>query len=176
MKAMPLMEWPVFRAWKSFHDFCRRIGVNLMVFLIPTLLSLLAAFADGVSIGLLIPTVQGMMNKNFSFLTQKPIFEKLMGVFPAAFLKSDGAIFILLLSSIFFFALLKNTLFYFSSVTTNYQVREFANKVRKRIYERFLSFGKMFFDRASFGRLHLILIGHTQQVAQEIATLQNSFF
>lgn len=176
MKEISWRKWIVFRAWGSFYNFCKKIDANLLYFLVPTILSLLAAFAEGVSIGLLLPTVQGAISRNFLFVNQKPVLGKLVDMLLGDFSRNSAAIFTLLILMIFFFGLVKNILFYFSSIMANYQVREIANKIRKRIYERFLSFGKMFFDRSSFGRLNLILIGYTQQVAVETAGLQSSVF
>lgn len=176
MKQAFWRQWPLVRAWKAFRDFSKRTGIRPLVFLWPSLAALLGALADGVSVGLLIPTIQGVISKNFLFIHQKPVLQELAGMLPGVLSQSNAAIFILLVLLIFFFALVKNVLVYISSLMTLFQVRECSNKIRKMVYERYLSFGKAFFDKASSGHLHQILVGYTQQVAQEFKVLQDGIF
>lgn len=170
------MKWPIFRTWIAAREFFKTIGINPFYFVLPTFLSLSAALADGVSIGLLVPTVQGIINKDFLFIYKQAILAKVAPLLPAVFLESNAITFAFLILLIFFFSIIRNILYYFSTVTVLYQVREFANKTRKHIYARFLSFGKMFFDRASYGRLYQILLGYTGSVAGEMQTLSNAIF
>lgn len=176
MKKPLLSDWPVYRGWAAFQGFSKKVGVNPFVFMVPSLLALLTALADGVSIGLLIPTVHGLIFGSFAFVHHQPVLKHLVGMLPGSLARYNSAIFIFLIALIFFFSLTKNILLYASSLMTLYQVREFANKTRKMIYARYLSFGKMFFDRASAGHLHQILIGYTQQVSQELQSLQTSLY
>ena len=161
------------RTWTIFREFSEKIDFNPWVFLAPALLGLLAALAEGVSVGLLIPAIQGVLEKSFVALQQKPFLKQLLGLLPGNISQSNAAIFSVLVLLIFFFAMVKNMLGYISSTMTIYQAREFANRTRKKIYVRFLSFGKLFFDRASAGHLHQILVGYTQQVSQELNVLEN---
>ena len=167
-----LSQWPAYRGWIAFRGFSRKVGVNPLAFLAPSFLAFLTSLAEGVSVGLLIPTLQGLIGKSFDFVHQQPILRQLVSVLPEDLSRNNAAIFALLIALILIFALAKNVLFYSSSVMTLYQVREFANKTRKLIYARYLSFGKMFFDHASSGHLHQVLIGYPQQIAQELYVLQ----
>lgn len=164
------------KRWEGVRDFSKKMGINPFYFLIPTFLAFLAALADGLSVGLLIPTVQGVINKSFLFVREKPFLSGFIEMLPGAYSQSNGVIFILLIFLIFISAVAKNILSYFSSLATTYQVLEFSNKSRKLIYDRFLGFGKMYFDSASFGHLHQILVGYTQQIAQQISYLNSSVF
>jgi ATP-binding cassette, subfamily B, bacterial MsbA len=167
-------RWLTRQGWKSFFDVARKLGVNPAVFIMPTVLALFSALADGVSVGLLVPVVKGVFEKNFQFIYQKPALRNLVEMLPGDLSRNYTVIFAILVSLIFFFALTKNILVYYQSILTAYQVRELANKTRKLIHERYLSFGKMYFDRVSFGHLHQVLIGHTQQIAQELSNLQHA--
>lgn len=159
--------------WRGFFALSKKFGINPAVFIPPTVLALFSVLAEGVSIGLLIPVVKGVLDKNFSFLYQKPVLRELVAMFPGDLSRRYVVTLLFLVSLIFFFALVKNVLTYLHLRMTAYQVREVANKTRKTLYARYLSFGKMFFDRASFGHLHQVLVGYTQQISQEISNLQN---
>jgi subfamily B ATP-binding cassette protein MsbA len=168
-----LSQWPPYRGWIAFRSFSRKVGVNPLAFLAPSLLAFLMSLAEGVSIGLLIPTLQGLIDKSFDFVHERPILSQLVSVLPGDLSRNNAAIFILLMTLIFVFALAQHVLTYFATVLTLLQVRELANKIRKLIYGRYLSFGKMFFDRANGGHLFQVLIGYTQQIAQELQVLQS---
>jgi len=175
MKKNPLLnEGSFYRGWVVFRSFLRKAGINPLTFLLPSLLSFLTALADGISIGLLIPTIQGLMGRSFAFVYHQPVLKQLASILPGDPSKNNGKIFTMLIILIFVFALAKNLLSYLASVLTLFQVREFGNKSRKLIYGRYLGFGKMFFDRAGSGHLHQILVGYTQQISQELALLQSS--
>ncbi|NLV53084.1 MAG: hypothetical protein GXY64_07440, partial [Bacteroidales bacterium] len=47
--------------------------------------------------------------------------------------------------------------------------------MRQRIYEKYLSFGKAFFDQNSSGQLHQILVAYTNQIAVEVQVLSMGF-
>jgi len=82
---------------------------------------------------------------------------------------------VILIVLIFLTVLLKNITLYFSRIMTLYQVRKFSNDLRQRIYEKYLSFGKAFFDQNSSGQLHQILVAYTNQIAVEVQVLSMGF-
>ena len=170
------IKWAIFRAWKSWRDFFNKIGFQPLTALIAASLSFFSALADGASIGLLIPTLQGMVEKSFYFIYKTPVLKNIVTLLPVDFPKKNIIIFSFLILLIFISAITKNVLWYFSCLITSWQIMGLANKVRKLVYARYLSFGKMFFDRASSGHLHQVLTGYTQQVAQELSAFQDSVF
>jgi len=170
------MEAKAVRVLKAGNDFLRRVEVRPMTAVLPSLLFTISAFADGASVALLIPTVQGVIGKSFYFIYTTPVLKHFAEFMPEDFPKKNTAVFAFLILSIFTLSIVKNVLWYAASLITSRQGFEIANKIRKIIFERYLSFGKMFFDRASAGHLQQVLSGYTQQVAQEIKAFQASLF
>lgn len=171
-----LKQWPVCRVWEVFCAFLKEFGIRPITFFLPAILSFLAAIADGASIALLIPLVQGIIGRDFSFIQQQPVLRAFGAMIPESLLKNSAVVFAELILLVFFFAVMKNILCYAGSSLTIFQVRKFANMLRKRVYARYLSFEKMYFDRVSFGHLHQILIGYTQYIANELSTMQHFLF
>ncbi len=139
-------------------------------------LSFLSASLEGVSIGLLIPLLNGLISSDFKFLENIKILHKLLNLLPESISRHNSSLFIFLTLLIFASIIIKNILNYFASISVLYQVRRFANNLRKTIYDRYLSFGKLFFDRNNLGNLHQILATNTDQIARELYSLQNHLY
>ena len=134
---------------------------------------------EGISIGLLIPAIKGILGGDFSFVGTKRILGSILHTFPQIFEGRNSNVFTLLVGLIFLAATAKNIFKYLSSVTTLFQVRRLTKHLRSLIYERYLSFGKLFFDRNSLGHLHQILISYSVQIGAELGQIHsalNNFF
>ena len=98
---------------------------------------------------------------------------------PHDFESRNSPLFLLLIGLIFLTAVSKNIFQYLSALGVSYRMNRFANELRKLIYERYLSYGKLFFDDHNMGHLHQILTGHTTMIAQQFQVLNSvlySFF
>ncbi|TRZ53089.1 MAG: ABC transporter ATP-binding protein [Dehalococcoidia bacterium] len=152
--------------------FFRSMDIKLRHMLFPCFLALLASLFEGIGFGLLIPTVKGILEGNFSFVMDIPFLNKIMEPGFMLLGKSQPVIFGQLLALIFISILLKNCLLYFSSIIIAYLGKKLANNLRKKIYARYLSFGKLFFDRTSAGHLYQVLLNFTEAVASQLGCLQ----
>ena len=144
--------------------------------IVPSALALAATLFEGISVGLLIPTIKGIIEKDFDFARNLSVLGDILAALPSTVVQRNSSIFILLVTFIFVAAFVKNVLHYFSSITVSFQVRRFASNLRKLIYERYLSFGKLFFDQQNIGHLQQVLVGYTSQIAQQMLVLQNSLY
>lgn len=160
---------------RGLGSFLKKVGFHPAVFVFPAALGLLTSLFEGASISLLIPTLKGMLEQNFHFVRDVYLLGGVIQKFPGIFENSNSAIFIFLVLLVFITAVLKNVCQYFSMTRTLYQVRRFSNRLRKHIYDRYLSFGKAYFDQNSAGHLHQILIGYTNQISLQLRTLETGF-
>ena len=64
-------DFSIFKNWIETRKFLKRIQVRLVFFIIPSVVSLSAAFLEGISIGLLVPLMKGMIEKDFSQMVVK---------------------------------------------------------------------------------------------------------
>ena len=62
---------------------------------------------------------------------------------------------------IFISALLNNIFHYASDFIISWQFKRLSSNLRKLIFNRYLSFGKLFFDQNSYGRLQSVLLNFT---------------
>lgn len=144
------------------------LDVKLTSFLAPVIFSLGASLFEGVSVGLLIPLVNGIVNMDFAFIKTTSAFRGAADLFPGISGISNTAIFISLIGIIFCTGVLKNVLQYVSGTLVSFQVRKIANSIRKNIFERYLGFGKMFYDRNNVGYLYSVLINYTSVITEQI--------
>lgn len=156
--------------------FFKRVGLHPAHLVLPSFLALSATMFEGISVGLLIPALRGLIGRDYRFATDTPILKNIFNLFPETFLKQNFTIFVLITSFVFIAAVSKNILQYLSSLTVAFQVKRLTRNLRKLIYERYLSFGKLYFDQHNIGHLQQILVGYTQQVAARIQIVHDSFF
>lgn len=147
--------------------FLRKARIRIAYFFVPTLLAFLGSLFEGASVGLLVPLADGILKLDFGFVRNSAFGKGLLNRLPD-FFSSNGAIFFMLLGTVFVATLAKNFLQYASVMTTSLIVRRFTNNLRQIIFGRYLEFGKLFFDRNSTGQLHHILMNFTHEVANRL--------
>ena len=130
----------------------RIMEVTPAYFIVAISSSFIIAFFDGLSIGLLVPLAKGIVDGNFNFLLKVPVFKTVIAHFPQLFDKVPAKfLFILLVGTIFIAAIIKNVLFYLFSLYAAYYRGKCSLNLSKSIFDRYLGFGKLFFDRTSQG-------------------------
>lgn len=136
----------------------RRIHINPWYLLVPVLFSIAAASFEGASLGLLIPLLNGFLQQDFSFIKEAPYIGLVIMQFPQNILDSDKFLFITLLSVFIAVVLLKNTLKYLAVLSVTYFSERTLHHLRKVLFERYLRFGKLYFDRSTVGHHAMVLI------------------
>ena len=158
------------------RQFFRIMGVRPIHVILPVVLSFIAASLDGVSLGLLIPLAKGLVSNNFRFVNETPVLKHIVALLPGlarsitAGLSQNKTIFIFLVVSIFLAVGIKNIIVYVNSVVFAYWHTRFKNNIYRFIFNRFVSFGKLFFDRTSQGYLNLVL-----EYSEMVMDLLNAF-
>ncbi|TSC57838.1 MAG: ABC transporter [Candidatus Peregrinibacteria bacterium Greene0416_19] len=135
----------------------RRIHISPAYLLVPVVLSLAAAACEGVSVGLLIPLLQGFLTKDFSFVQQAPVLGPVIRYLSTYTGVADKSLFGLLLGIFVGAVVLKNLLRFAAFTGMDYVAMRSLHHLRKTLFARYLSFGKLFFDRTPIGR-HSITI------------------
>jgi len=176
MLKTPIKKTRIYRDTIRIRRFSKRIDIKLRQMIAPGLLAFFASIFEGISFALLIPTIKGIFGGDFGFVTKTPVLSQAIDLFLPFLGRRNATIFMLLVIFIFAAVVLKNIFQYASSVTTFSLVRHVSNNMRKRIYERYLSFGKLFFDQTSAGHIYQVLIGFTQTIAVEIRVLERAFY
>jgi len=154
--------------------FLHDLNLHLRNFVRPAFFSILSSVFEGLTFALLMPLMQGLFQGNFTSF--RSALQKRISFVPwNTFFPDNFRFFIFLLSIVAVAVVLKNTFSYLAFVGTSLNVRKFCNALRKRIYERYLSFGKLFFDKTNPGALQQVLIGQTSLIAGELTQFQSIF-
>lgn len=140
----------------------RHAGMKPAYFILPGLLSAIAAAFEGLSVLLLVPIVQGLFNRDFSFIRENERVIQALSYFPASWSATDNAVLIFILIVFVIGIVLKNILRYASMLSMCFLAFRTAHHLRKQIFSRYLTFGKYFFDRSTIGHHNTVLTTFTE--------------
>lgn len=135
--------------------------------LAPAVLSFTAVAFEGASLAVLIPFLTGILTSNWQMLQEVPGYAVVIALIPGLAERSSHLV-IALASVIVGGILLKNTLLYAANVSVTRLVKHATHNLRQLVFERCLSYGKLFFDRSSVGHLGQVLMNYTSQVTSPI--------
>ena len=162
---------------KSIHldrtgNLINKVNIKPAYLILASFLCLVAASCEGISIWTLIPLTRGVLNMDFGFIKGSQLFKKIVtGFFPSVIF-SNKVIFILLIGALFISMASKYVFEYIATVLVSKQIRMSSNSLMKQIFKRYLSFGKMFFDKKNAGCLQNVLLNFTFMVALQLSALQ----
>lgn len=152
------------------------MGVKPIHIILPITLSFIAASFDGIGLGLLIPLAKGIVS-DFGFISEVPILRNFLAIFPnlfpASFLSPNKLIFLSLIILTFTAVVFKNVILYINYIISTYWHVGFKYNVHKYIFDRFLSFGKLFFDRTNEGYL-IAVLNYTDYMMQMLEIFERS--
>lgn len=164
----------MFFSMRQTADFFRRMNLRPIHFIFISLLSMLATFFEGISIYLLIPTIRGIIEMDFGFVREAPVVRDLVIRFPHFFRPGNSSVFILLIAATIVAILAKNSLRYLTSLSLSYRTEKFAEFLRNVIFSRYLSFGKLFFDKSNKGYLCNIPTHFVSAITDRLGTFQGA--
>ena len=154
-----MSEWSNFR---QMFTLLRNAGMKPAYFIFPGLLSAVAAVFEGISVVLLVPIVQGLFNRDFSFIRQSDRAQQLFSYFPQSWSATDHAILVFILSLFVVAVIFKNVFRYASMLSRCFLAYRTAHHLRKQIFSRYLTFGKFFFDQSTLGHHNTVLTTFTE--------------
>lgn len=154
----------------QLRDFLRLVNTRWALFWTAVGLSGVGVIFTLLEIRLLLLLLQSMIRRDgglvggggFASLVVRPLVRLIAGE-NAALL----AVVILLLAMVF----IQTVFSYLAAVTVNRQIRDAKSSIRGLIFERYLTFGKLFFDRTSLTRLNTTLMTDTDVVAGRVKSL-----
>ena len=131
------------------------------------LLAALAGFFGFIEMMFLMKLVQGIISGDFSAITR--IFR--FRVIPPAFslsTESYGMTMIVYVTVFFLFAIFTSILSYASALSIEYQIQSADRNLRSMVFNRFLQFGKQYYDKKGLPGLQAILLRHTRLLAEQL--------
>ncbi len=117
-------------------------------------LSLITAALDALMLVLLVPMMQAAIGGGFEFLATTPLLGPLTSgtTFARAFLTAAGLVFLT--------GLVRNASQFGLDMTEGWLYGRFSQALSTFAYERYLSFGKGYFDRHAIGRMNSLIDYH----------------
>ena len=126
----------------------------------PVILSFISASLDGLVLYLMVPLAKGIMTNDFGFVKDAPIIKQLLNMSADIFYGitvPNNQLFVYFITAIFAIIALKNAISYMTVVILAYWHGKFYRNIHKFIFGRFLTFGKLFFDRTNQEYLTTVL-------------------
>ena len=148
----------------------RAVGMNPMKLILPMFCSLIAGAFEGISMGLLIPLLQGFLSRDFSFIQNIPVLSDAVEILRNYVAITDRSLFIFIVVLFFVAVLLKGILRYASVMGMIYIGSWTLDRLRKEIFKRYLRFGKLYFDRTSVGYHTTMIAQYTSNVVRPLFT------
>lgn len=153
-------------------DLFRKVEFTLLAFLTPALLSLAAAAFEGISVILLVPAVSASVKLDFNTVGRFRLSGVQFSQIPGLRSQTGGVLFVILLALICTFTLMKTLLSYCSARDCAFTTRRFSGRMRQKLFERCLTFGKLFFDMANAGQIQDVVLGSTGIIAAKLIVFQ----
>jgi len=155
------------------------INIHPLYLLIPITLSLASAAFEGAGMGLLIPILNGFFEQSFAFVTETPYLKDIIAIFPDSVIADDRQIFGVLLAGFVIIYILKNILRYLAVVSIGFFSERSLHHLRKVVFAKYVSFGKLFFDTTNVGHHSTLLLEFTRQALNPLLSVDryiNSVF
>ncbi|TSC80423.1 MAG: Xenobiotic-transporting ATPase [Candidatus Peregrinibacteria bacterium Gr01-1014_25] len=147
-------HWKVLR---QVYRLLREIHISPTYFIPPILLSIGGAAMEGIGAGLLIPLLNGFLTKDYSFITSlpglSPLIQTIFGESPLR----DRTLFAVLILIFITVIILKNLLKFTATLGMSFLATRAVHHLRKQIFNTYLSFDKLYFDRSNVGHHSTVL-------------------
>lgn len=148
-------------------------GIHLPVryILLPVCLGIFAAAFEGMSMGLLIPILNGFLHRSFTFVLDMPYIGPIFHLLPETVLQNDRLLFGVFLAAFVVIYLLKSILRYFSAISMVYLATRSIHHLRKVLFTKYLGFGKQFFDTTNVGHHAMLLMDFTKAALNPLSNI-----
>ena len=141
----------------------RMVNIKPVYFILPFVLALVAAVFEGVGMSLLVPLLNGFLTEDYTFVMEIPVLGSFISHFSSWFSLRDRNLFIFLVVIFVGAIVLRNVIRFLANIILAFLTLRALHHLRKRLFMRYLTFGKLFFDRTTIGHHGTVLNEFTQQ-------------
>lgn len=121
--------------------------------------------------GLLIPILNGFLNRSFTFVLAIPYIGPIFHLLPETVLQNDRLLFGVFLAAFVVIYLLKSILRYLSAISMVYLATRSIHHLRKVLFAKYLGFGKQFFDTTNVGHHAMLLMDFTKAALNPLSNI-----
>ncbi|MBT4120376.1 MAG: ABC transporter ATP-binding protein [Candidatus Peribacter sp.] len=149
----------------------RKIHFKPWYIAVPITFGLFAAAFEGVGMGLLIPILTGFLDQNFTFLLETPVLGSIVKKLPESILTNDRLLFLILFSAFMTAYILRSSLRFLSVFSMAHFSERLVHHLRKSLFVRYLTFGKLFFDTTNVGHHSAVFMEFARKSLQPLISL-----
>lgn len=152
----------------------KQLGISRRLFYLAVLCSVFFAFWQLQVVVLLNPLIGGIISSDFSSVHKTfffPLLKKLLG----KDISGNGPLLICLSICIYAITLVRAFFQYLSSVLTGRYSYQIARGLRQIIFQRYLDFGKAYFDKRNVGELITVMASSVSAFSNQMNQLQGLF-
>ncbi len=153
--------------WHGTLAILRKAAPVKKLALITVLLTILASLFQLAGLGLVIPVLNGVVDPNhYEALLKSPPYSSILKAIPWEL--DNKQIFGFIIFMVLVFAYLENLFLFLGQAWSAKLSTLVSHRLRSRVTERYLGFGKAFFDRSSLGELQVLLTSLITHVGQHL--------
>jgi subfamily B ATP-binding cassette protein MsbA len=141
-------------------------GTSPTIFVLPAFLMFISSVFEGISVALLVPTLEGLLRQDFTSLMQLPGFRTLLEPLPTVVTSNSTYLFGLTLAAVFAAVLLRLGAFVRARIAFIENATDLADRIRQRVMSRYLRYGKQYFDAHNVMYLQTVAVGYPGNLAQ----------
>lgn len=153
----------------------KRIHIHPLYFVAPILCSIIAAALEGLGIGLLMPLLNGFLSMDYSSLQHMPGFSWVLHLLFGDAVLRDRTLFIFLMAVFAGSIVFKNIFRVSAAVGIAYLSTRSLHHLRKELFNRYLTFGKLFFDKTNLGHHSTIFSQYATQTMLPLIIVDKFF-
>jgi len=152
--------------------FMRSCGVRARYFIQSLALSLALALFSLYTVSLLFPLVRDIISGDFSNVRSMSAVGLVARAFSGTF-STSISLFLLLVAWVYLTVLAKNALQYSAFLSTTIQARRATIRLRERLIDACLSFGKRFYDAHPASAVHRVIMSSTATIEAQFKLFQS---
>lgn len=159
---------PLAPAWVRFLTFLKLLDVRPKIFLIPLSTTFLSMLFEAATMALLIPLIQTLVERSGNVPERISLLNFVSLPIPQ-YAQISRTKYMVFLGCLAFAASLGKVVSEYLSITSlSMEIQSLLTRLRTRLFERYLKFGKTYFDRTSSGKPWAILMNYTYEIASSL--------
>jgi len=156
-----------FEVWSGTVEILKKAAPVKRLALVTVILTILASLFQLAGLGLVIPVLNGVVDPNhYEALLKSPPYSDILNAVPWEL--DNKQIFGFIIFMVLVFAYLENLFLFLGQAWSAKLSTLVSHRLRARVMERYLGFGKAFFDRSSLGELQVLLTSLITHVGQHL--------
>jgi subfamily B ATP-binding cassette protein MsbA len=173
MKVIPCRQDPYIKDIAKAWEYLSLVGINLRFLLLSVSISVLIALLNLYVVLLLFPLIEGILNWDFTRVRSVFLFSSIVKNYPSLFTTEDSS-FAIFICWLYLVVIVKAILTYSGNLLIRQHSLRASTGLRTILLERFLSFGKAFYDQTPSSRLATLTLRCTSWIERLLTSFHTT--